>query len=345
MARQRARRGFTATALLLSAALAAALAAGCTRAPQERPRIGFALRDFNPPFGSGLRRAVETASAGRATLSLTDAGGQQPAQDSQIESLIAGGALSLVVALASPAAADAVVSRAKEAKTPLVFVQSRPSEEEMISWDKVYYAGTDPEEAGERAGEILAAWWKSDPGADRDRDGAMRIAFLPSGPEGGAEALRAQAAIESLGKAGVAAAARPDGASRRLRSDAGAAERLAALLADAPEALLCGDAALAVAAADAAVPAPSRAGAGAARMGIVAFETSTGILDGIAAGKILGAAVDDAEGIGTAAFRLALVLARGQDVSAAGYAISDAKYAWVPCLTVTGPKPAASPAR
>jgi methyl-galactoside transport system substrate-binding protein len=168
---------------ILLAALAL-LAASCAQPDKAKPRIGLAMRSFDDAASIVIRGTIETAALDRAELAIIDGRNQQSTQDMQVISLFEKKLGSIAINPVDGSAMGAVIDKAKAEKVPIVFFGLMPSDESMRSWDKLFFVGTRRAEAGAAQGEMLAAYWKENPAADRNKDGVLQFASLTSAPVG-----------------------------------------------------------------------------------------------------------------------------------------------------------------
>ena len=68
---------------------------------------------------------------------------------------------------------------------------------------------------------------------------------------------------------------------------------------------------------------------------VVGIDANASALEAMDRGELLGTVLNDADNQGSAAVRLAVFLASGQDVSTIGFQITDGKYIWIPYQKVT----------
>ncbi|MCC8180521.1 MAG: substrate-binding domain-containing protein, partial [Planctomycetes bacterium] len=89
--------------------------------------IGYAGNDFNDIFQSYLLDAAETAARDNgARLQLADAREDAAAQQRQVEELVAAGAEALIIVAVDTRKIDPMVTVAKKAGVPIVFLNRNP---------------------------------------------------------------------------------------------------------------------------------------------------------------------------------------------------------------------------
>ena len=313
--------------LILVLAALSLLCFSCSPTGRDKPKIGIAMRSFDDATSVSIRRAIETAALDKADLAVIDGQNQQSAQNMQVSSFFERKLGAIAVDPVDGAAVGPLVDRAKAQKTPLVFFDRRPPNQAMRSWDKVFFVGTRESEAGAAQANILASYWKSEPLADRNKDGILQLLVLDGELGGPGAAELAESCIRALGATGIK--------TQLLAAEDRAAPRSAASLiakhAGRIEAVICADPGCALSAIEAFKTVSTfknRRG-----LPIVALgegQPSPALQKALETGSILGAAYEDTRSQGQAVFDLALALAKGSDPGKAGWRIADAKYVWIP---------------
>jgi methyl-galactoside transport system substrate-binding protein len=329
--------------LIFVLAATALVFAACSPSSTARPRIGVAMRSFDDAVSVAVRRSIETAALDKADLAIIDGQNQQSAQNLQVDSFFERKLAALAV---DPVEGDSVgplIGKAKTKKTPIVFFDRKPSDEAMRSWDKLFFVGTRESDAGAAQGEIFASYWKAEPGADKNKDGAVQFIALDGDEGSPASALLAEGFAKTLGAQGIRAE-RLALENRALAARGGDAAGLIAKYGDKIEAVICADASSALQT----IGASKAAGFFKAKkslpiIGLGEGEPPSTVSEALAAGTLLGAAYNDSEGQGRAVFDLVFALAKGSDPGKTGWRITDAKYVWVPykLYTRSGPLPSA----
>lgn len=322
------------TYILVAAAL---IIASCAQSGKERPKLGLAMRSFDDPDSIAIRRSLETEALDKAELTIIDSQNQQSAQDLQVDSFFQRKVASLAIDPVDGKALGRIIDKAKSQRTPIVFFDRMPSEEAMRSWDKLFFVGTRGAEAGAALGEILAAYWKANPVADKDKDGRIRYILVAEDPGAPDAAALAGSCAKALGAAGVKAERLTDGLHPVGMSTTEIAADLIARHGERIEAVVCADAASSLGA----IRAFKEAGyfKGKKYMPIVGAspgEPSAEMAQALSSGTLFGAAVGDFSTLGNAVFDLAYTLAKGIDPARAGWRITDAKYVWIPYKKIAG---------
>jgi methyl-galactoside transport system substrate-binding protein len=325
------------TPLVLVAA--AILLASCSQRAPVKPKIGIALHSFDDAASVAIRRSVETEALDKADLAIIDGQNQQSAQDLQVDAFFERKIGALAIAPVDISDLAPLIGKAKARATPIVFFDRRPSDEAMRSWDKLYFVGSREAEAGTAQGEMLAAYWKAEPTADRNRDGVAHFLALDGDSGGPPSSLLAEAFSKALAAAGIRSERLTFASKGRTALETAAAA--IAAYGDGIEAVICADYASTlgtIAAFEAAgYFKPRRA------MSIVGLgegEPPPSISGAITSGKLVGTVYSDLGDQGKAVFDLAFALARGSDPSRVGWRITDAKYVWIPFKTFARALPA-----
>jgi methyl-galactoside transport system substrate-binding protein len=319
--------------LARSLAVAAAVCLSCARGGPAKPGIGVLMRSSDDPPDKLLRAPMESAAAGRAELAFADGRSTAAVQENNFRILASRKPKAIAVDPVDELTARAMLLKAKDKGIPIVFFGIRPGDDSMRAWDKAFYVGSSDSDAGATQARILAARWRKDPSADRNRDGKMQIALI-AGQSGLLKTLRrTERVVRELEAEGVAV--------DKLIEESGdgsreaAKETMASAIArfgDRIEAVACNDDGMALGAIEACDDAGL--GKGKRRLPMIVGVCDSGSTEAIAgaleSGKLLGTAFLDSAEVGRAAISLALALATGADPAKSGMRIQDAKYLYVP---------------
>jgi methyl-galactoside transport system substrate-binding protein len=322
---------------LVLASIALVLAS-CSSSGKDRPKLGLAMNSFDDAMSVAIRRSIETQALDKADLAIINGQNQQSTQDMQVDSFFERKLGSIAVDPVDASAVSPVIVKAKASRTPIVFFDRRPSDEAMRSWDRLFFVGTRGSDAGAALGEILASYWKENPGADKNKDDAASYVALASEGSEVDMALVTESCAKALGSAGIVARRLSDGEAESGRKSA--EERAAALIGkfgERIEAVVCADEASALAATEAFKAAGYFKGKKYIPIVVVSEgELPPPLSQALAEGSLLGAALGDPSGVGKAVFDLSYALAKGIKPSKAGWPITDAKYIWIPYRKVSG---------
>lgn len=167
--------------------------------------IGANIYTFNDNFMNGVVRPEleRYAEEKGVELDLVDSEGSQATLNNQVDTFISKGVDVLAINLVDPAAAGAIIEKAKDADIPLVlFNKEATVEGVMDTYDKVWYVGTDSAEAGIIQGEMMVSDWQANPEWDLNADGVLDYVLLkgePGHPDAEARTLEAVKAFTDAG--------------------------------------------------------------------------------------------------------------------------------------------------
>jgi methyl-galactoside transport system substrate-binding protein len=309
------------------------LAAGAA-AQAQTPRIGAAIYKFDDTFMSYVRNAILDNAKGKATIEMVDSQNAQPTQNDQVDQFLAKKLAAIAINPVDRTAAAAIIDKAKMKNTPVVFFNREPMPEDMKKYDKVYYVGAKAEQSGTMQGQIVVDYWKSNPAADKNKDGKIQYIMLKGEPGHQDAELRTQFSVKAITDAGMKVDKLAEDTAYWDRPKA--VEKMKAFIAkfgEKIEVVLCNndDMALGV------IEALRQEGyfTGAKFMPVVGVDATAPALQALEQGTLLGTVLNDAKNQGKATFDLAYALATNKPVTSAGWTITDGKYVWVPYQKVT----------
>jgi methyl-galactoside transport system substrate-binding protein len=307
------------------------------------PRIGMAIYKFDDTFMSGLRRVIEGDARGKAIITSADSQNQQVVQNDQVDTFLTQGVKSLIINPVDRSAAGVMIDKARADNVPVVFINREPEPADMAKWNQVYYVGANASDSGRMAAEMIVDYFKSHPEADLNGDGILQYVILMGEP-GHQDAIERTAAYKKVfAESGLQTQLVIEDYANWNRITG--QEKMAAFITyaqshDLPiEAVLANNDDMALGAIEA-----LRA-AGYFRDGkfipVVGVDASSPALDSIAKGELLGSALNDIKGQGTAAFEIAYALAKGEPIHLTIGTLTRAdgtgtgNYVWVPYRKVT----------
>ena len=170
-------------------------------------RIGVDFFDFSNTYLSYMRggmKAFERTFGSSVSVEYVDAKNSQVTQNDQIDTLIAKGVDVLAINPVDPKAAATMIEKAKSKNIPIVFFNRAPAKEDILSWDKVWYVGTTPEESGVIQAQLIMRAWKAMPSLDKNKDGKMQYVLLKGTPGHPDAEARTKTVIETMKNAGFA---------------------------------------------------------------------------------------------------------------------------------------------
>ena len=296
-------------------------------------KIGAGIYRFNDAFMLRFRNAMtaESEKLG-ATIEIADGRDDQNTQDAQIDGFLSGDVNVLIVNLVDRMAAQSVVDKAKSANIPVVFINREPSLEVLNTYDKAYYVGAKAEESGVFSGQLIAEYFKSHPEADKNHDGKLQFILL-KGQNGHQDMiLRSKHSVETIRDAGIEPV---ELASAIANWDKLEAMKImnAFIMSIGPEnieAVIANNDEMALGAIEALKAQDYNTGNPEMYIPVVGVDANASALEAMDRGEMLGTVLNDADNQGIAAVRLAVALAGGKDISAAGYPVTDGKYILIP---------------
>jgi methyl-galactoside transport system substrate-binding protein len=172
---------------------------------KEAPKIGVAIYKFDDNFMSILRQDLtKIAEENGVTLELVDSQNNQSTQNDQVDVFLSKGMDALAINLVDPAAASTIINKAKAEEKPIVFFNKEPSEADMMSYDKVYFVGTDSKESGVIQGELIAKHWEANKDKwDLNKDGKIQFVLLKGEPGHPDAEARTEWSIKTLNEKGI----------------------------------------------------------------------------------------------------------------------------------------------
>ncbi len=296
--------------------------------------VGVEIYRSDDTFMSDMREAMELAAAGRVTLDVAEGQNDQTVQNDLICRHVEQGVDVLAVNPVDPTASSIILEKAAASGVPVVFFNREPDAADMpeSGW---YYVGAPAEQSGAMAGELMADYFKRNPGADRDGDGIIQYVLLEGQSGHQDAALRSEYCVKAFKSAGFKVSLIASERANWQRSEAKdiMTEWLAAY--DDIEAVFSNDDDMALGAIDALKAAGYFTGG--KFMPVVGVDANEPALEAMREGTLLGTVLNDAVSQAHAVVNLAAVLARGETPTEenVGYPITNGKYIWIPYRKVT----------
>ena len=322
-------------AIILALVLVLA-AVSCSYA--EEIKIGACIYRFNDAFMLRFRNAMSAESEKLgAKIEIADGQDDQTTQDGQVDQFIADGVNVLIVNPVDRMSSQTIIDKAKAANIPVVFINREPTPEMLATYEKAYYVGAKAEESGTEAGELVAAYFKAHPEADKNKDGKLQFIML-KGQNGHQDMiLRSRYSVQAIHDAGIEPV---EIASAIANWDKLQAMNImnAFLMSIGPEnieAVIANNDEMALGAVEALKAQDYNKGDPAMYIPVVGVDANASALDAMDKGEMLGTVLNDADNQGVSAVRLAAALASGKNVAEIGYTITENKYIWIPYQKVT----------
>ena len=301
--------------LLLGGLLCLTACAPGERGGGETMRVGVAVYKGTDTYITNMTQAMEEFAQAwseeqgrRVQITVSDAQENQNTQNGQIDRFLSLGYDVLCVNLVDRTDAARVIGKAREADVPVVFFNREPVQEDLESWEKVYYVGSDARQSAQLQAQIVLDLWESDPAAlDRNGDGVLQYMMLEGESRHQDAVIRTEVSVQTLREAGVPLERVESGIANWDRNQAAALTESALPEYPEIELILCNNDDMALGAADAVE-----------RLGLE-FSNIVGIdgtpqgVEAVDQGRLLGTVVMDYPAHGEAIFRLSRALALGDD--------------------------------
>ncbi len=320
---------------LLCAALALLLL-GAPALAEELPAFGVCIYDGTDTFMASLRLHLETYAHGKARLTVYDSRNDQNLQNDQVEGMLEAGADVLIINPVDRLAAGYLIEKARKRQTPVLFVNKEPLLEDLLLYEHAFYVGADGAQSGRLSGEILAEYFLAHPEADKNGDGTVQYVLIKGEPGHQDAELRTQNALKPLQEAGFRV--------EKLQEDTGmwrrqlGQEKMAGFLlawGDQIECVIANNDEMALGA----INALKAAGyfSGGRFMPVVGVDAISQAIEALRQGSLLGTVFNDGEQQAMAAVDLAILLAKGEEITADTYAypISGERFVWIPYQRIT----------
>ena len=310
---------------LLCAALALLLL-GAPALAEELPAFGVCIYDGTDTFMASLRLHLETYAQGKARLTVYDSRNDQNLQNDQVEGMLEAGVDVLIINPVDRLAAGYLIEKARKRQTPVLFVNKEPLLEDLLLYEHAFYVGADGAQSGRLSGEILAEYFLAHPEADKNGDGTVQYVLIKGEPGHQDAELRTQNALKPLQE--------DTGMWRRQLGQ----EKMAGFLlawGDQIECVIANNDEMALGA----INALKAAGyfSGGRFMPVVGVDAISPAIEALRQGSLLGTVFNDGERQAMAAVDLAILLARGEEISADTYSypITDERFVWIPYQRIT----------
>lgn len=324
------------TALVLCLAM---LLTACNSGSKET-NIGVCIYKFDDTFMTGVRNAIsERATVLEVKADINDSQNKQPTQNDQVDAFITKGVKALAINAVDRTAAGPIITKAKNAKLPIVFFNREPEAADMQSYDKVWYVGAKAEESGTMTGQLLVDYWNAHPEMDRNGDGKLQYIMLTGEPGHQDATLRTEYSIKAINDAGIAteALAQDTAMWDKVKATDLMKTFISSIGIENIEAVLGNNDDMALGAIEALKANGYNTGDASKYIPVVGVDATAPALESMSKGELLGTVLNDAVNQGQATINIAAAAAQGKEINKAniGYEVTDSKYVWVPYVKVT----------
>ena len=176
----------------------------------EEIQIGISVYDEYDTFisqliGAFMENVTAETKQGKRRISVSqyNAAGSQITQNNQVEEMINDGCDVICINLVDRTDPSMIIEMARNANVPVVFFNRELVEEDLFSWDRLYYVGADAFESGTIEGEIVAEEYKKNRSIDKNKDGYLQYVVLEGEASHQDSIVRSEYSVNALIDAGI----------------------------------------------------------------------------------------------------------------------------------------------
>jgi len=280
--------------------------------------LGVCIYNGEDTFISSLLNVIRDEADGVANLLVYDSRNNQNLQNDQVEALLQAGVDALIVNPVDRTSAIYLLQMAMRYQKPIVFINREPLLEDLQTYGGAYYVGIDPKEQGILQGRLAAEYFRIHPSGDKNGDGLMQLVMLKGEPGHQDAELRTLYAIKSLQAEGIIPEKLQEETAMWERSLG--QERMVALLnayGDRIECVISNNDDMALGAIDALKAAGYFSDD--RYIPVIGIDATAPAVEALEQGSLYATVINDAYGQGKACVILALLLARGEDITAENF--------------------------
>lgn len=303
---------------------------------EASPRIGMLIYNGTDTFMTDVFNRMLDLAKGKAEVSFMDSKNSQVLQNDQVEQLLKEGVDALIVNLVDRTTAVYLIRLVMPYEVPIVFINREPLAQDLALYDKAYYVGNNPKSSGLMCGELLVDYITAHPEVDKNGDGIIQYVMLKGEPGHQDTELRTIYAVKALQAAGFTLEKLAEDTAMWERSIA--QEKMATYLStysDRIECVIANNDEMALGAIEA-LKAAGYFSQG-RFMPVVGVDATAPALVALKENTLLGTVLNDPNGQSEAAFQLALLLAKGEEVNAKTlpYPVDQGCYIWTDSRKIT----------
>lgn len=298
----------------------------------EKMTIGVVVGKFDDTWRTSLRNELYKMAGDKVEVDIWNGNNSQKTEDQKVDALIDRKVNVLAINLIDTSSAASIIDKAKKADIPVIFFNTEPSAEDIKRWDKVYYVGSKGEQSGTMQGQILVNYFRKNP----TKDGTIRYVMLEGQKEHPDTAARTKYSVKAIEDAGYKVQKiAEDNADWEREKAQGKMESFLDSQKGNIDCVISNNDDMAMGAVDA-LKNNGYFNSG-KYMPVVGVDATSGALNAIKNGILLGTVLNDAVNQGKAIFNLSSVLGSGKipDKSNFSYAITDNKYIWIDYKIIT----------
>lgn len=129
----------------------------------ESSRVPLIIYDMEDDYMQSFEAQIHNAASQRINIETYDSGNSQLTQNEQIKRLINDGRTPIIVNPVDRLGVHAMINEASTKDIPLIFINREPLFEDLNSYDKSYYIGSDPKESAYLQAEIIMEMFGKNP--------------------------------------------------------------------------------------------------------------------------------------------------------------------------------------
>ena len=281
----------------------------------QKPRIGICAYAGRDTFILSMLSELRLEAGDAAELEIVSADGDQNLQNDQIQQFIRSGVDVLAVNPVDRTSAVYLIALAKTHDIPIILFNREPLREDLDSWEKAYYVGIDPKQQGRLQAKLALGYFDLHPEQDLNGDGIIQYVLLRGEAGHQDSELRSSALQKALNQSGLKAEKLAEESANWEKSQG--QERMAVLLntlGKRIECVLSNNDDMALGAIDA-LKAAGYFGAGVS-IPVIGVDATASALEMIDQGALYATVQNNAQAQAQAIIQLALLLARGNEITA-----------------------------
>ena len=172
----------------------------------ENNTVPFILYDEKDLFMREFEIAINNLDQGDISIEIYDSKNSQINQNQIINTLLEDEPPLMIINPVDRLGAYTIIEKLKVNNTPIIFTNREPLEEDLFSWEDVYYVGAKAEQSAELQAELVMELFGNDPlflnQYDKNGDGKIQIIIL-KGQEGHQDAeIRTEVVVNELERNG-----------------------------------------------------------------------------------------------------------------------------------------------
>lgn len=165
-------------------------------------KVAVFLYKFDDTYISTVRQSLQSIqdkNKDKVIFEFFDGKGDQATQNDAIDTALEKDFDLLLVNICDIGAGQTVIDKIKAKDKPVIFFNREPKTEELKSYDKARFVGTNAKDAGILQGEILSDIWKDKKDTiDKNGDGVLQYVMLKGEPDNPEAVARTEFSVSTL---------------------------------------------------------------------------------------------------------------------------------------------------